>query len=234
MSEWAMRRFWTDVTVEDGEGGYAICLDGRPVMTPAKRRLAVPTETIASRVAAEWQAQTGTVDPTTMPWTRSANAALDKVATQRDEVAGHLIGYAGTDLLSYRADAPEALVERQREHWDPVLDWLATRFGVRLSVTRGVMPVLQPQSALERLAETMAPMTHFQLTGFHDLVTLSGSFTLALAVAQGERGPEQAWGLSRLDEDWQIEQWGEDEEAAEHAEIKRQAFLHAAEFYQAA
>lgn len=234
MSEWAMKRFWDTATVAPEEKGFAVHLDGRPVKTPAKRALVVPTETMARRIADEWDAQEKTVDPTKMPWTRSANAALDKLSTQRHEVADHLAGYAETDLLCYRADGPHELLERQRAAWDPLLDWAAETYGARLSVTSGVMPVSQDTVVLERLAATMRGMSSFQLTGFHDIVALSGSFILALAATETIESPEALWSMSRIDETWQIEQWGEDEEAAEDAILKKTAFFHAIDFYHAA
>lgn len=234
MTEWAARRFWTDVVVEPLEDGFAIRLDDRPVMTPGKSRLTLPTRRMAQAVAEEWRAQTGRIDPTTMPWTRSANSAIEKVARARGAVEAHLAEYAASDLLCYRAEAPEELRRRQEAEWSPVLDWVATRFDARLKVTIGVMPVAQPRAAVERLARTMVPLSHFELTGFHDLVTISGSFVLALAVREGRLAGDEAWRLSRLDEAWQTEQWGEDEEAAAAAEAAKAAFLHAGEFHDAA
>lgn len=134
-------------------------LDGRPVRTPAKSVLIVPSEAIGRAIAAEWEAQVEIVDPTSMPWTRSANAALDKVATQRDEVIDHLASYAGTDLLCYRASDPESLIKRQAEMWDPLLDWAKSRYSVSFQVTSGVMPILQPEETLGRLREEMLEMT---------------------------------------------------------------------------
>lgn len=234
MSEWAMKRFWEAATIEQDDAGFAVLLDGRPVKTPAKRALVLPTERMAENVAAEWDAQEKTVVPASMPWTRSANAAIDKVAAQRQEVADHLAGYAETDLLCYRADGPPALVARQKESWDPMLDWAARTFGARLSVTSGVMPVSQSSTDIDRVAVRMRGMSAFQLTGFHDLVTLTGSFVLALAATESIASPETLWDMSRIDEAWQIEQWGEDEEAAEHAKNRKIAFFHAIEFFQAA
>ncbi|MEO0916452.1 MAG: ATP12 family protein [Pseudomonadota bacterium] len=234
MSEWAMKRFWKEVSFEKHNSSFHVVLDGRSVKTPAKRLLVLPTEAMAFQIAREWDAQDGVIDPRQMPWTRSANAALDKVASQRSEVCGHLTGYAGTDLLCYRADSPQGLVERQTELWDPILDWVAEKFGSRLKVTSGVMPVAQDSSDVERLAAIMRGFSVFQLTGFYDLVTLSGSFVLALAATEGIRTPEELWSLSRVDEDWQIEQWGADEEAADHAELKKSAFFHASDFFKAA
>ncbi|MEM8802380.1 MAG: ATP12 family protein [Pseudomonadota bacterium] len=234
MSEWAAKRFWTDVSVVAEEGAFAIKLDDRPVRTPAKRTLAVPTEAMARHIADEWQAQAEVIDPKSMPWTRSANAAIDKVAQQRDEVMEYLAGYADTDLLFYRAESPDALVERQRVQWDPVLDWIAIRYGAKFVQTAGIMPVSQSSEALMAVTGEMETMSDFQITAFHDLVTLSGSFALGLCVVEGLRDPGAIWDLSRLDETWQIEQWGEDEEAREVAELKKAAFLHATDFFRAA
>lgn len=234
MNEWAMKRFWREASFEKRDAGFEVLLDGRSVKTPAKRALLLPTEEMAFHIAREWDSQDDVVDPRQMPWTRSANAAVDKVATQRAEVCNHLSGYAGTDLLCYRADGPEALVQRQLDFWDPLLDWVAAKFGSRLSVTSGVMPISQAHSDVARLAATMRGLTVFQLTGFYDLVTLSGSFVLALAATESIRTPDELWSLSRVDEDWQIEHWGSDEEAVEHAEIKKTAFFHANDFFNAA
>ena len=234
MSEWSLKRFWTSVGIfEDGDG-FAVRLDNRPIRTPAKRTLVVPTRTIAERIAAEWEAQVEKVDPATMPWTRSANAALDKVATQRDEVIAHLAGYAETDLLSYRAEGPEGLVARQSATWDPLLGWVMQRFDVRIAVTQGVMPIRQDTDTVTRLAETMVPMNDFQLTGFHDLVTLTGSFSIALAAVHELQPAPILWAASRMDEDWQAQQWGDDEQAKYEAELKKSAFLHATELFHSA
>ena len=234
MSEWGPKRFWSTVSVETCPEGFSIRLDGRPVRTPAKRALVLPTQAIAGRVAAEWEAQEEQVDPATMPWTRSANAAIDKVATRPREVMDHLAGYAGTDLLSYRAAGPVELVLRQQETWDPLLDWLASRHGVRFEVTPGVMPVEQDPACVSRLVQSMESMSSFQLTGFQELVTLSGSFVIALAVADGAFPVRDLWSASRLDESWQAEHWGKDVEAVEAAAHKMRAFLHAAELFRLA
>ena len=234
MSEWAVKRFWTDVSISAVEGAFSITLDDRPVRTPAKRALAVPTETMARRIADEWQAQSDVIDPKSMPWTRSANSAIDKVAQQRDEVKEFLAGYADTDLLFYRAEGPDSLVDRQKALWDPVLDWIQSRYGAQFVQTSGIMPVSQSPDALQAVITEMDAMSDFQITAFHDLVTLSGSFALGLCVVEAQRDPGTIWDLSRLDETWQIEQWGEDDEANEVAEIKKAAFLHATDFFQAA
>lgn len=231
MSDWTARRFWTDVTVEPSDEGWRVRLDNRPVKTPAKALLALPTERLAEAVAEEWRAQGEAVDPATMPFTRSANAAIDKVAPQRSEVAAMLAGYGETDLLCYRAEGPAGLRARQDAAWDPLLDWASDTFGARLVPTSGVMPIEQDRDALRRLARATHALDPWTLTAFHDLVTLSGSLVIGLAAIAGVRPAEDLWQVSRVDERWQAEQWGEDEEAAEQAELKKQAFLHADRFY---
>lgn len=231
MSVWAARRFWTTASAVPVEGGFAVQLDARPVRTPLKAPLVLPTQALAEAVAAEWQAQEAKVDPGTMPFTRMANSAIDKVAPQIDEVAAMLAAYGGSDLLCYRAEEPPDLIARQDEAWNPVLIWALETLGADLLVTQGVMHVEQPPEALMRLHERVAALTPFQMAAFHDLVAISGSLVLALAVTGGRVTAEEAWALSRIDEDWQIALWGEDEEAAEVAALKRAAFLQADRFY---
>jgi len=166
MSGWSAKRFWTETRVQEVDGGFTVRLDGRAVKTPAKTPLIVPTVAMAERIAAEWQAQQGTVDPRTMPWTRSANAALDKVGTRFAEVASLLAAYGDTDLLCYRADGPAELVLRQARAWDPLLAWSATALDAPLTATAGVMHVAQPPDSLARLTARIGRMTAFQLTGF--------------------------------------------------------------------
>lgn len=231
MSAWSTRRFWTAASAVPVEGGFAVHLDGRPVRTPLKAPLILPTLGLAQAVAAEWQAQEGTVKPETMPFTRTANSAIDKVAVQQDEVAAMLAAYGGSDLLCYRAEGPPELIARQAAAWDPILDWAAATLDAPLVATYGVMHVEQPVESLAALQTCVSQMTAFQLSAFHDLVAISGSLVLALAVTRGRLGAEEAWTLSRVDEDWQISLWGEDEEAAEIAALKREAFLQADRFY---
>ncbi|MCA3439429.1 MAG: ATPase [Rhodobacter sp.] len=231
MSGWSAKRFWTETRVEAVDGGFTVRLDGRAVKTPAKTPLIVPTLAMAERIAAEWQAQQGTVDPRTMPWTRSANAALDKVGTRFAEVASLLAAYGDTDLLCYRADGPAELVLRQARAWDPLLAWSAIALDAPLTATAGVMHVAQPPDSLARLTARIGRMTAFQLTGFHDLVVISGSLVLALAVTDRRLSVEEAWRLSRLDEHWQAGVWGRDEEAEALEAARHEGFLHAERFY---
>ncbi|EYD73445.1 ATP12 family chaperone protein [Limimaricola hongkongensis] len=231
MSDWKAKRFWKAASAAPAEGGWQVLLDGRPVRTPAKAALVLPTRALAEAVAAEWQAQEERIDPGAMPATRTANSAIDKVTATRAEVAGMLAAYGGSDMLCYRAEGPAELVARQAAEWDPLLDWAATRFDARLAVTAGIMPVAQDAAALERLGAPVHAMEPFALSAFHDLVALSGSLVLAFAVTEGRLDPQEAWRLSRLDEEWQIEQWGVDDEAEALAQRKRAAFLDAARFW---
>lgn len=231
MSGWKARRFWKSAQAEACEGGFTVRLDGRAVKTPARRALVVPTLAMAEAIAEEWAAQHGTVRPETMPMTRFANSALDKVAPQFDEVVAYLLAYGGTDLLCYRATGPAALQARQQAAWDPLLDWCATELKAPLHATIGVMHVEQPSGSLARFHEIIRRQTTFQIAAFHDLVTIPGSLVLALAVTHGRLDPSAAWNLSRIDEEWQIEQWGADEDAQKLAESKRGDFLLAHAFW---
>lgn len=231
MAEWAPKRFWQNTDVSAVEGGWTVTLDGRGVKTPAKTPLAVPTEALARAIAAEWQAQEDKVNPATMPFTRMANSALDKVATQHAEVAEMLSAYGDSDLLCYRADGPEGLVDRQNAAWDPLLDWADTALGARLEPRVGVIHAPQDAKVLGDLSQKVAALDPFALAAFHDLVSLSGSLVIAFAVAKDHLSAEDAWLCSRVDEAWQEEQWGEDEEASALAAYKKGEFLHAARFY---
>jgi chaperone required for assembly of F1-ATPase len=231
VSVWAARRFWTKADAIATDGGFSISLDGRPVRTPQKQPLVVPTLALAEAVAAEWQAQGEKVDPATMPFTRTANSAIDTVTAQFDAIATMLADYGGSDLLCYRAEAPPDLIARQAAGWDSLLEWAAESLGAPLRTTAGIVHVAQPPDSLAVLRGLVQGQTPFQLAAFHDLVALSGSLILGLAVQHKRLTAEEAWTLSRIDEDWQISLWGEDDEAADFARQKRAAFLHADRFY---
>lgn len=231
MSGWKAKRFWKQATVSDVPGGFGVTLDGRVVKTPAKATLTVPSRALAMAIAAEWDAQTGQIDPRKMPMTRGANAALDKVALQHAEVVALLADYGGTDLLCYRAAEPPGLRVRQEAGWQPLLDWAETALGARLTVTEGVKPVPQDTGALARLAAAVAACDAFELAALYDLVAITGSLVLGLAVARERLDAETAWALSRIDEEWQIAKWGEDEQAAAEAATKHAALLQAERFW---
>lgn len=234
MSDWAPKRFWKDTQVVEAEGGFAIHLDGRPVRSPAKTLLVVPTRALAETVAAEWEAQTDKVDPGTMPFTKLSNSALDKVIPQFDAVAEMISEFGGSDLLCYRADGPEALCARQAQGWDPLLGWARDDLGIDLAVQTGVMPVGQSVDCQQRISARTREMAPFGLAAFHDMVALTGSWVLGYAAAQDRQKPDSLWALSRIDEDWQREQWGADEEADARAAFKREEFLTACRFFSTA
>ena len=231
MTDWKLKRFWTSVTVTAVPGGHTVLLDGRQVKTPGKTLLVVPTEAMANAIAAEWDAQSGPVRPETMHFTRAANSAIEKVAPQFDEVVGLLAAYGETDLMCYRAAGPDDLAARQAAAWDPLLDWAATALRTPLIPTVGIVHVAQPAASITRLHALTAALTPFQIAAFHDLVSLSGSLILAFAVTGGRLTPDLAWTASRIDETWQAEVWGSDDEAVSLAETKRQAFHQAARFW---
>ena len=228
MSEWKAKRFWTEATVVRDEDSFAVELDGRRVRTPAKAPLRLPTQRMATAVALEWDAQEGKIDPRTMPFTRSANAAIDKVAVQKAEVCQMLADYGGHDLLCYRALGPQELVQRQAAAWDPILSWCDQQLAAPLASGQGVMHVEQSGQSLAKLADEIERLDSFGVAALHDLVTISGSLVLALAVLNRHLSAQSAWVLSRIDEEFQIEQWGHDEEAAAAAAAKERAFLNAA------
>lgn len=234
MSEWAAKRFWKVAAVAQLETGYTVHLDGRAVKTPAKTPLVVPTRALAEAIAKEWDAQVEKIDPLSMPVTRGANAALDKVATQKAEVVEMLAAYGDSDLLCYRAAGPDELIALQKDAWDPLLEWAAQALNAPLVSAEGVMHVPQAPTSLENLTVLVADMDIFALAAFHDLVAMSGSLILALAVTKGRLTAQDAWVLSRIDEDWQISQWGEDEEAQATMAIKKDAFEAADRFFKMA
>jgi chaperone required for assembly of F1-ATPase len=231
MSEWKAKRFWKAVCVLEDAEGFGIALDDRPVRTPAKRPLIVPTRSLAEAIAVEWDAQEAAINPGTMPFTRTANSALDKVAVQKDEVADMLADYGDADLLCYRATHPDALVARQAAEWDPMLDWAEATLGARLEARAGVMHVPQDPAALALLRARVHALDAFELAAFHDLVSLSGSLILGFAAVAEIRSPKAIWTISRLDEIWQAEEWGQDDDAEAVAAIKEAAFVHAKQVF---
>jgi chaperone required for assembly of F1-ATPase len=208
------RRFYRAVEVVEAEGGFAIALDGKLVQTPGRARLAVPARPLADAIRAEWDAQGETVEADALRLTRLANTAIDRVPGQRAAVVAEVAGYAGTDLLCYRAEEPAELVARQSAGWQPMLDWFARRFDAALAVTCGVVPVGQSIGALNAVLGAVAALDDFTLTGLHAATTACGSVVLGLGLADARIDADEAWALSLLDESYQAELWGEDAEAA--------------------
>jgi chaperone required for assembly of F1-ATPase len=222
-----VKRFYKAATVGDGN---AVLLDGRPVRTPGRAPLAVPGASLADAIADEWNEQGETVDPRSMKLTGLANAAIDRVAPAMDAFAHGLAIYGESDLLCYRAEGPAPLVARQAEQWDPVLAWAGSRYDIAFEVTAGIVHKPQPPETVARLAAAVGTRGAFELAGLSPLVTISGSLVIALALAEGAIGLDAAWAAAALDEIWQLEQWGEDAEAAKALAGRREDFAAAARF----
>lgn len=208
-----IKRFYQHATVEAEPTGFSIRLDGRPVKTPGKRPLALPSQSLAQAVAGEWAAQQTHIDPESMPLTKMANTAIDAVTGMEAEVAADMAAFAGTDLLCYRAAHPLELVERQQAGWDPLLAWAGEALGIELRTATGIMPVTQDAEALEEARRQAEGFDALHLTPLHVMTTLTGSMILALAHAHGRLDAHEAWALAHIDEDWQWSLWGTDEEA---------------------
>ena len=230
MSEWAPKVFWSEVRVSEEGGGYAVLLDGRVICTPAKAQFIVPTKPLADAIAREWRRQDTHIDPISMPFTRMANAAIDKLSVQHKEVCEMLASYGDSDLLCYRADSPKELVDRQSAAWDPLLEWCAKNLGARLQPRVGVMPRPQSEADLSRLSALVHELNSYELSGFHDLVVISGSLVIGFAVLRGHIEAETAFKTSRIDESFQQELWGVDDEAAAQEAVKKAEFLTAEAF----
>jgi chaperone required for assembly of F1-ATPase len=222
----AARRFWREVTVED----RGIRLDDRPLRTPARAELRLPSDALAAAIAEEWRTAEGAIDPRAMPLSGLANAAIDRIAPDPAAFAAGLARYAESDLLCYRADHPASLLARQGEHWDPPLDWARHRYDIEFVVTAGLLPVDQPAETVRRLAAAISARDAFHLAGLSPLITLSGSLVLALALAEGALTEEQAWEAAELDQLWQAEHWGEDSFATAARADKRRDFRAASRF----
>lgn len=210
-----LKRFYKQAAVAETEDGFAVHLDGRPVKTPAGRRLAVPFRALAEAMVAEWQEQGEEIKPKSMPMTQLASTALDRVGPERATIIEQLIRFADTDLLCYRADFPPDLVARQTSQWQPLLDWAAEAVGGRLVVTSGVVAVPQPAEALAALLARLESYDDWRLCAAQAACAASGSLVLALAMVEGRLTGQQTYEVSQLDETYQIEQWGEDWEAAD-------------------
>lgn len=222
-----MKRFWTEVTVD---ADRVVALDGRPVRTPGRTALALPTAALADAIAAEWRAVEGEVDPRGMPLTGLANAAIDRVAADPAIFAAGLAAYGESDLLCYRADTPAELVARQAAAWNPPLDRARARYDVHFVVTSGIMHAAQPIATVARLGEAVRALDGFALAALSPVVTITGSLVLALALAERTMAPDAIWAAAHVDEDWQAERWGEDALATAALAAKRAEFVAAVRF----
>ena len=218
------KRFYKQATAEPRDGAFALLLDGRPARTPARAALSLPTRAAAEAIAAEWAAQGEFIDPASMPMTRLVNSAIDGVSRAMAETAAEVVKFAGSDLVCYRAGEPDKLAIAQAQAWNPALDFARDKLGARLVLAEGVMFVAQPEEALAAVARAVEAIADagmagpLRLAALNVMTSLTGSAVLALAVAQGAMSAEEAWRAAHVDEDFQIQAWGADAEAAERRE----------------
>ena len=225
-----MKRFWTAANAVEREGGWGVELDGKPLRTPARESLNVPTRALAEAIAEEWNSVDGEIDPRAMPLTGLANAAIDRVQPDKAAFAANLARYAEADLACYRAEGPQGLIERQAKEWDALLGWGQRRFDVDFKTTGGIVHVAQPPATIDRLTHAVSMLDPFRLAGLSPLVTIGGSLLAGLGVLEDAFSPEQAWDAVSVDDRWQLEQWGPDAEAEAALDARRHDFLAAARF----
>ena len=221
--------FWKSVTVQKDGFDYVIYLDNHLLKTPKKSLIKLPNQKLADLVAKEWIEQINEIDYNIMPINRLANAAIDKVGNNVDDVITLLGEYAGTDLLCYRVEEPNELIDQQILYWDPYIKWAEEKFGIKLNVTNGIVPIEQPVETMHLLISKMKNMSVLKLTVFHELVTISGSYILGLAAVKNAMPSENIWNAAILDENWQSSAWGEDQEQKKNLELKKVDFFKAIE-----
>lgn len=212
MSHWQAKRFWKEASVQKTDHGYQVFLDARKLKTPAKAPLVLPTKDLAQAIVAEWLEQEENINPNVMPLTRYANTAIDRVAPQFSMVVGEVAHYGSSDLLCYRAKEPDELVHRQAVAWNPLIEWSERVLGAPLRVTSGVMAIEQHAQSLAQFRSLVSALDPFSLAGLHDLTSVTGSLVLGLAVFRGHLNGQEAFEISHIDEAWQVEKWGDDEE----------------------
>jgi len=225
-----VKRFYKTAGVIEMPEGFGVALDGKPVRTPAKRPLVVPTRALAEAIAEEWLAQGDTVDPKHLPLTRLASIALDLVAPRREAVVTEVVKYAGTDLVCYRAEQPAELAERQHASWQPLIDWATLRFDVPLAVTSSILPLAQSAAALKAFEAAVAAYDTHRLAALHLATAACGSLVVALALIEARLDAEAAFAAAELDESYEIERWGEDAEQARRRGGLREEIALAARF----
>lgn len=226
-----MKRFYKQVSVAPAGEAYAITLDERPVKTPQRNGLAVPSSALADAIAAEWAAQDEDIIPATMPLTGLAQGALDQVESQRDRIVGRIAAFADSDMLYYRADqSQQALIDHQADRWDPLLDWARQRYDVSFNLIHGIRYEAQPEETIERLTMAVEAQDDFTVAAMLALVGLSGSLIATLALVEQARDADMLWPLVNLEELWQEQQWGRDDQAVMARNIKQAEFQAAARF----
>lgn len=224
------KRFYKAVDLVPAEDGWELELDGKPVKIPSKQHLKMLSQPLAKAVAAEWEAQEEYVNPLTMPLTRLANTALNRVEPDRERIIEEVVSFTNSDLLCYRAEQPVELITRQTERWDPILDWFAEKYCARLEIVAGVMHREQSSDALGSVRNALKKLDSFNITGLHNVMALTGSAVLGFAAVRQYLPCEELWLISHIDEDWQIELWGPDEEEAKRRKLRFEEFSKTLEY----
>ena len=218
------RRFYKKVAVTGTAAPFSVTLDERSLRTPLKRALDLPTKRLAEAVASEWAAQAEKIDPHSMPYTKLANTAVDRVTSDHERIMSEIVDFAGSDLVCYRAEKPRDLIERQSRAWQPVLDWARATFAAEFLVTEGIVHIEQPSRSLGAMRDYLGGKSSWALTALHNMTTLTGSALIAAMACDGAILPAEAWLAAHVDEDWQIEQWGSDEEARHRRDYRKREF----------
>jgi chaperone required for assembly of F1-ATPase len=206
-------KFYKQALAEETDNGFAVLLDGRPLKSPAGSPLCVSSAGLAQQIAEEWSAQEDTINPSIMPMTSMCCTMLDRIVPRKLEITKQLLRYVETDLLCYRAQEPADLTRRQHEEWQPLIDWVAESYGARLVVTEGILPVRQPQAALESLSTVIDELNDSELTALSCVAPIAGSIVVGLALVSGRIKATEAISIVQLDEEYQNEMWGTVEEA---------------------
>lgn len=215
------KRFYKNVAVT---AANQIELDGRAVKTPLKAPLILPTRALAEAVAEEWRAQVKVINPGVMPLTKLANTALDRAVSERHNMIEELVRYANDDLVCYRAEAPVSLVQRQQSVWDPVIVWAEQDLRVLFKTAQGIIHADQPPETLDAVRRRLERLDHFALTAIYNVATMLGTILITLKLNDISMTPDAAWAAAHLDEDFQIEEWGHDEEQAKRRAGRRAEF----------
>lgn len=226
-----LKRFYKKASRAGNSAPYGVKLDGRELKTPMKNALNLPTRKLAQAIVAEWNAQQDFVESDKMFLTKFANTAIDRVELRREEIIDEIVAFASSDLLCYRAEAPQGLADRQNRHWDPVLDWAKTTHGLEFVCVGGIVYAKQPDETLIKTHGLLSEKTSYELTAIHNLTTMLGSALLALAVCDGFLDAESCWEAGHVDENWNMELWGADEDAIKRNEFRRAEFDEVLRFY---
>lgn len=224
------KRVYSTVTVAPVAEGFVVALDGRSLQSPGGRPLVLPTRPVAEAIAAEWEAQEGTIKPRGMPGMSFAATVTDRVTPQRDHVIGEIAGYGGSDLLCFLAEEPLELIARQEAGWRPLREWAERGLGLTLALGTGIMPVRQSTDTLAAFRTAVAAENDWTLAPLHTLTSITGSLILGLAVLRGQLTAEAAFEVSRIDEEFQAERWGRDWEAEDRVRIQRDDIVEASKF----